>query len=238
MEKDNGTSIKIPLYDKNYVYIAILDNERMSVADNRMLDDTGNFVLFFKNCFYKTSISFSKCEFIVSSIGTVLAENNGNSIAVGDKAYGINKSVTLANENGRYVKRIAQNKQCVNIANNTILNTKTLPLEIAIIDYKKNNIYNSTKYDNYICVSDTMFALSISNILEIITAEEDLYTYITTKYPAVVWDMSLLVIDGKMYPIGTKCPVKNNGKIRKIRLYSIANIEKEFDITVTTFKHN
>lgn len=238
IEKDNGISIRVATYDKNYSYILILDDNRISVIDRIMIDDIGYFILYFKNCYYKTSIKLNKCELIVSSIGTVFAENNGNSISVGDISYGNKRAVSLVNECGMYVKRLAYNNQCVDISNNTIINTKDLPLEIAIVDYKKNNIYNSTNYDNYIYVSNNMFLLSVINILEIITAEEDLQAYIATKYPAVIWNMSLLTIDGKIYPIGTKCPVKNNGKIRKIRLYNISNVEKEFDITVKTFKVN
>jgi hypothetical protein len=231
-------SIRVATYDKNYSYILILDNNRISVIDRIMIDDIGYFILYFKNCYLNTSIKLNKCELIISSIGTVFAENNGNSISVGDISYGNKRAVSLVNECGMYVKRLAYNNQCVDISNNTIINTKDLPLEMVIVDYKKNNIYNRTNYDNYIYVSNNMFLLSIINIIEIITAEEDLQTYIATKYPAVIWNMSLLMIDGKMYPIGTKCPVKNNGKIRKVRLYNISNIEKEFDITAKTFKVN
>lgn len=237
-EINNGISIKVSTYDKNYSYMLILDDKRISIIDDIALCDDGSFILYFKNCYYSSSISLRKCEFITSSIGTKYADNNDNSIVVDSILYGVNKSTVRVKENGMNVRRLAYNKQCVSIANNTIINISSLPLDIAIIDYKKNNVHYKTNYDEWIYVSDNMFFVSVSSILELTTAEEDLYTYVTVNYPAVVWDRALLIIDGKLYPIGTRCPVKNNGKIRKIRLLDISNVEKEFSITAKTFKTN
>lgn len=239
---DYSVCIEVSEYDKNYTYILSMSSGidgNYSIIDSYSYENN-IYKLYFKS--YSSINNIILYNYTEIRLGdNVSYIDNLYDFSVNDTIYYITPLSTCPyriNKNESTIYNVLHNNRIgCSIQNDAYIDISNLNDSILLVDLDKNNLYINK--NNIVKVTNFMFFIDIVEKITVTTNEEDMFLYMENTLLFPDYETNVIIeCNGKIFPIGTRFPVKMSDRGCKVTFYRFKNIPSTISIQMKTFHIN